>query len=167
MKASCAWLAFGRNALYHRSGQASTSRRNDFSPHCDARAQGPHVSGMIAVHIITVHIWKGLRAFWIHAFVCYNSLRWWRIFRTETECHWHIQKWNTEYSQRKTRSMLMVAVLQRSWHLTWGKQISTSRNNKSETNAYWAEMRNNVKMLLKVVVVDFVSSSGLKFEHSN
>ena len=52
-----------------------------------ARAQGPHVSGMIAVHIVTVHICKGLLAFWIHAFVCYNSSMLWRIFCTETECH--------------------------------------------------------------------------------
>ena len=84
---SCAVLAFGRNARYHRSGQAGTSRRNDFSTHCEARAQGPHVSGMIAVHIVTVHICKGLLAFWIQAFVCYNSSMLWRIFCAETECH--------------------------------------------------------------------------------
>jgi hypothetical protein len=67
---ACALLAFGRNALDHRSGQDSASCRNDFSPHlwC-SRTTSPR-SRMNTVHIVTVHIWKGLCASWIHAFVC-------------------------------------------------------------------------------------------------
>jgi hypothetical protein len=39
-------LAFGLDL--RQSGNASSSRRNDFLPHSEARALGPHVSRMSA-----------------------------------------------------------------------------------------------------------------------
>ncbi len=46
-------LAFGPNALDYRSGHASTLCHNNFSQHCEARAQDPHVLRMNAVPIVS------------------------------------------------------------------------------------------------------------------
>ena len=126
MHAYCMPLhAFGWDALDHWSCHASASRRNDFSTHCQARAQCSHVSRMIAVLIVAEQICKGLVAFWIHAYICYNSLRRWRIVRTE--CWGHVQERNTEYCERKTEPILLDPVLKLVWHRSWATKSDHRR----------------------------------------
>jgi len=73
---------FGRDFLDNRSGHTSASRRNDFSSHREARAQGISISRMSAVLIVTIQIGKGSLAIRIHAYECNNPSRWWRIVCT-------------------------------------------------------------------------------------
>ena len=86
-----------RDFRNNRSGNTSTSRRNYFSSHCKACAQCIHIPRMSSVPIVGMQIGKWLFTLRIHAYVCNNPSRWWRM--VGTELHWRAQRQNTQKTE--------------------------------------------------------------------
>ena len=86
-----------RDFRNNRSGDTSTSRRNYFSSHCKACAQCIHMPRMSSVPIVGMQIGKWLFTLRIHAYVCNNPSRWWRM--VGTELHWRAQRQNTQKTE--------------------------------------------------------------------
>lgn len=112
---------FGRDFGNYRSGHTSTFCRDYFSSHRKAGAQGIRISRMSTVLIVSIQIGKGLFALRIHAYVCNNPSRRWRI--VGTELHWCAQRRNpqsTEYGNCKAGVITVYSVLKRVWHRSCG-----------------------------------------------
>ena len=116
---------FGRDFGNYRSGHTSTFCRDYFSSHRNVGAQGIRISRMSKVLIVSIQIGKGLFALPIHAYVCNNPSRRWRI--VGTELHWRApsQRQNrqtTEYAKHQANVMVetVYSVLKRVWHRSCG-----------------------------------------------
>ena len=115
----------------NRSGHASTSRSNYFSSHREVRTQGVDIFCMSSMLIIAKQIWKWLLALWIHAYICNNPPRWWRI--VYTEWHGNFQEQYTEYAQRKTESISVLSNLKRDWHRScWSKSAHLQHGSRRD-----------------------------------